>query len=165
MEWVPKTLGIAINDLASDLPVDIAVGDFVHLVVPLKSLMAMRSIKPDFNGIVEFCESHGIETVAVFCREVENEISTIHVRDFCPAVGVNESAAAGTTNAALTSYLIRHKIVQADLRGKIMVYAEQGIEIDRPSSILSMARLSQDRILQLQVGGIATRVIDGQVYL
>ena len=164
-EWVPNTLGVSINDLASDLPVEIAVGDFIHLVVPLKSLVAMRSITPDFNGIVEFCDSYGIETVAVFCREVENEISTIHVRDFCPAVGVNESAAAGTTNAALTSYLIRHNILQADTSGKIMIHAEQGIEIDRPSLIQSIATLSQDKISRLQVGGIATRVLDGHVYL
>ncbi len=164
-EWLSDTLGITLDDLASDLPLEIASGDFIHMVVPLKGLAAMRSITPNFNNMVEFCNRHGIETIAVFCREVENAMSTIHVRDFCPAVGVNESAGAGTTNAALTSYLIRHKIVHANINREVVVHAEQGIEIERPSSILSIATVRHDKITHLKVGGVATRVMDGQVYL
>ena len=88
----------------------------------------------------------------------------IHVRDFCPAVGVSESAAAGTTNAALTGYLIRHRVV-ANATKMVTVKAEQGIELGRPSSIQSIATLDENQISRLQVGGIATRVLDGNIYL
>jgi len=135
-----------------------------HLVVPLSGLDAMRAIKPNFSGMIEFCHAYGIETIAVFCTEVENTQNTIHVRDFCPTVGVSESAAAGTTNAALTSYLVRHDLVPTN-QEVITVYAEQGIELGRPSSIQSIVTLSAETILRLQVGGVATRVMDGQVYL
>jgi trans-2,3-dihydro-3-hydroxyanthranilate isomerase len=159
-----KVLGLTADALSVELPLETARGDFIHLVVPLSGLDAMRAIKPDFSAMIEFCHAYGIETIAVFCTEVENAQNTIHVRDFCPAVGVSESAAAGTTNAALTSYLVRHDLVPTN-QEVITVYTEQGIELERPSSIQSTVTLSAETILRLQVGGVATRVMDGQVYL
>ena len=159
-----NVLGLTADALSVELPLETARGDFIHLVVPLSGLDAMRAIKPNFSEMIEFCHAYGIETIAVFCTEVENAQNTIHVRDFCPAVGVSESAAAGTTNAALTSYLVRHDLVPTN-QEVITVFAEQGIELGRPSSIQSKVTLSGNSILRLQVGGVATRVIDGQVYL
>ena len=130
-----------------------------------EDLAAMRKVAPDFGGLVQFCRDHGIETVALFCTEVERPEGTLHVRDFCPAVGVAESAAAGTTNAALTSYLVRHGIVHADSDGRIVVQAEQGHEIGRPSSIRSIVSMEGADITRLQVGGVATKVAEGQLHL
>ena len=124
----------------------------------------MRAIKPDFSGMIEFCHAYGIETIAVFCTEVEDTQNRIHVRDFCPAVGVSESAAAGTTNAALTSYLVRHGLVPID-QDIITVNAEQGLELGRPSSIQSIVTLTNQTIQRLQVGGFATKVLEGQAFL
>ncbi len=154
-------LGIPVTGLAPDLPMETACADFVHLVVPMRNLDAMRDVTPDFRGLVAFCHDHGIETVALFSTEVENPGSTLHVRDFCPAVGVTESAAAGTTDAALAGYLIRHRIAVADAYGRVDVRAEQGIEIGRASTIVSHARLEGDVIAHLEVGGAATRVAEG----
>ena len=103
--------------------------------------------------------------MAIFCTEVEFELNTIHVRDFCPAVGVAESAAAGTTNGALSSYLIRHEIVQENGDSQFIVLAEQGHEIGRPSSIRSVVTAQNGCIERLQVGGVATKVLDGHLYL
>jgi PhzF family phenazine biosynthesis protein len=115
--------------------------------------------------MVQFCHTHGIETIAVFCLDCEDPDKQLHVRDFCPAVGVSESAAAGTTNAALTSYLLRHSQVKVD-SGCCTVNAEQGIELGRPSSIQSQVTLTSDGgIARLQVGGIATRVFQGEIFI
>jgi PhzF family phenazine biosynthesis protein len=159
-----QSLGLDSGSLCRDLPLEKARGDFIHLVVPLSGLDAMARIKPDFEAIVSFCHLHGIETVALFCTEVDNPGNTLHVRDFCPAVGVSESAAAGTTNAALASYLVRHRLVPLNRR-RITVIAEQGIELGRPSSIQSNVTLVDGKIVRLQVGGVATRVMDGRLYL
>ena len=125
----------------------------------------MRRIKPRFEGIIQFCQEHKLDTVAVFCSEVERPGYTLHVRDFCPAVGVPESAAAGTTNAALAAYLVRHEIVKENSDGQIVIEAEQGHEISRPSSIRSVVAIDDGSIARLQIGGVATKVMDGQLYL
>jgi len=154
-------LGIATNDYHQSLPVETAAGDFVHLVVPVRDLAMMAAIKADFSGIAQYCRANGIETVVCFCLQAEQSDHDIHVRDFCPAVGVPESAAAGTTNAALTSYLIRHGMVTPDEAGKIDIKAEQGIEINRPSSLRSIVTMKGKKIERLQIGGVASKVIEG----
>ncbi len=165
VEELSSLLGLHKEDYRQEWPLETASGDFVHLVVPVKDLAAMRRINPDFGGLIRFCHEYGIQTVAVFCTEVERPDHTLHVRDFCPAVGVSESAAAGTTNGALASYLIRHGIVRENGDGRIVVQAEQGYEIERPSSIRSVVSMNGDTITRLQVGGVATKVVDGQLYL
>lgn len=158
-------LGLDTDALSSRLPVETARGDFIHLVLPLTGLDAMRAIRPDFSAMVEYCHAHGIETIAVFCLDTEDPQKQLHVRDFCPAVGVSESAAAGTTNAALTSYLVRHSLVNNDTRA-YEVNAEQGIELGRPSSIRSQVTVDDvGNIVRLQVGGIATCVFQGEIFL
>ena len=165
LERLAHLLGLESGDFAAGRPVETAVGDFVHLVVPLRNLAAMRKAAPDFAGLTSFCRDHGLETVSLFSSEVERPGSTLHVRDFCPAVGVAESAAAGTTNAALAGYLIRHGLVRPNGDGRIEIQAEQGHEIGRPSTIRTLADLDGDAIVSLQVGGVATKVVDGLLHL
>jgi len=160
-------LGLSEEDFYPGRPLEMASGDFVHLIVPLRGLDSMARITPDFRGLVHFCKQHGLQTIAVFCTEVEGRGgSDVHMRDFCPAVGVPESAGAGTTNAALATYLIRHGILQTtEENEKINVQAEQGIELERPGSIRSVVTMSGDSISRLQVGGVASKVLDGTLYL
>jgi len=165
LERLAVLLGLRMQDYRQEYPVETATGDFVHLVVPVSSLPAVRRINPHFEGLTQFCQEHEIDTVAVFCTEVERPGNTMHVRDFCPAVGVSESAAAGTTNAALTAYLVRNGVVRENGDGQIVILSEQGHEIDRPSSLRSVVSMNGDSIARLQVGGVATRVLDGQLYL
>lgn len=165
MAALTRLLGIGLDDLHPALRPETARGDFVHLVLPVAGLDAMRRIAPDFGGLTRYCIDNGIETVATFCLEVERPDNRLHVRDFCPAVGVAESAAAGTTNSALTSYLIRHGQATPDGDGQIALQAEQGHEIGRPSTIRSAVTMDGERIARLQVGGVATKLIDGQLHL
>ncbi len=85
------------------------------------------------------------------------------MRDFCPAVGVPESAAAGTTNGALTSYLVNHRLFCDDGSGKIELTSEQGLEMGRPSTLYSVASLRHGEVERLQVGGVATKIVEGQL--
>ena len=160
-----RLLGLEPDTLGRDHPLETACGDFVHLVVPLPDLDVMQRVTPDFPGIVALCRDHTIETVALFTSETLDPDSTLHVRDFCPAVGVAESAGAGTTNAALAGYLIRHRIVSPDPGGRVHVRAEQGIEIGRASRIVSCAVVEDDTIASLEVGGMATKTVDGLLHL
>ena len=47
-----NVLGLTADALSAKLPLETARGDFIHLVVPLSGLDAMRAIKPDFSGMV-----------------------------------------------------------------------------------------------------------------
>jgi len=162
------SLGLSPDLLRADLPVAVARGDFVHLAVPVKGLEAMSAIEPNFPTIVGFCHEHDIETVTVFCRETVNPDRHLHVRDFCPAVGVPESAAAGTTNAALACYLCQYDRLLEGVDTGIEISAEQGLELGRPSKINS--RIDKNpgtghMIAKLQVGGMATQILSGEIVI
>lgn len=165
LEYLMNLLGLKKQDCNDLWPVETANGDFVHLILPLKNLAVMQRIEPNFTGLTQLWHDYGIQTIAVFCTETEHPESTLHVRDFCPAVGVFESAAAGTTNSALTSYLVRHGIVQQNKDNQIKIKAEQGCEMGRTSSIHSIVTMQGKRISRIQVGGVASKIVDGSLYL
>ena len=154
-------LGIGFSEISRDLAPEIASGDFVHLCLPMRDVKAMQDLSPDFEALSKFCLSNGLETVATFCNAVVDKSCDLHVRDFCPAVGVAESAAAGTTNAALSSYFFRHGLIKSDKDGTIQIRAEQGIELGRPSQVSTRIEENNGSIKRLQVGGLASCILDG----
>lgn len=158
MADLARHLGLEAPAFDPALPVEVAHGDFVHLVVPMADLSAMAAVRPDFAGLTAFCHAHGLETVALVCRDTVDPAADLHVRDFCPAVGVAESAAAGTTNAAVTAYLVRHGQIAP---GPFHLVAEQGLELGRPSRVQSTGIVGPNGLRDLSVGGVATRIARG----
>ena len=165
MEELARLLGVSAPAFSTQLPAQVASADFLHLCLPMRDLAAIRSLSPDFAGLAAFCVANGLETVAAFTTEVENPDCHLHVRDFCPAVGVDESAAAGTTNAALAAYLFGNGIAVSDSKGHLALLAEQGIELGRPSRVTTRMETTHGQITRLQVGGVAAPVIEGQLHI
>jgi trans-2,3-dihydro-3-hydroxyanthranilate isomerase len=79
----------------------------------------------------------------------------LHVRVFCPDIGVPEDPATGSANAALCGYLARR--ANAD-DGTLRWRVEQGIEMGRPSALTVEADLHDGRIEAIRVGGGAVSV-------
>lgn len=158
-------LGLKQSDISDTHPVTTALGDFVHMIVPINSLTAIQSIQPDFNAITAYCHENGIETLACFSAEAAQAGYDFHVRDFCPAVGVPESAAAGTTNAALATYWYHHGWLATNGTGLDTIKVEQGMELGRPSAIHTTLHSKGGEITRIQVGGVARKVIEGHFQL
>jgi trans-2,3-dihydro-3-hydroxyanthranilate isomerase len=158
-------LGISRRQFADTPPVELSRSDFVHLIVPLRNSEAMRAIKPDFGALASICQTNGIGTIAVLTTETVHPSSTIHCREFAPALGTPEAPASGTTNRALACYLLRHGLLDRALEGKQVVVAEQGYEMGRPSEIRTELMLKNGAITELRVGGVATKSMQGQFFL
>ena len=156
-------LGVSRGDFSKTTPLAVARADFIHLCLPMAGLTEIGKITPDFAALAEFCRENGLETVAAYTTETVDASNDIHVRDFCPAVGVSESAAAGTTNAALAACLMDKRQLQPISDGRYQVRAEQGIELGRPSQITSHIEANNGEVRRLQVGGIASRVMVGYI--
>ena len=163
IDRLARILGLDRADLA-DLPLERASANFVHLIVPLADQSALAGLAPDFAALRAFCREAGYETTVAFSRQTHNPACTVSVRDFCPAVGVAESAAAGTSNAALAAYLLRHALAEIS-DGPTTITAEQGLQIDRPSRIRTVATIKDGKISRLQVGGSAIKIAEGTLFL
>ncbi len=148
-----------------DLPLEIGSTGLRHLFVPIIDLATMTAMAPDFAALASLSEDLSVSTVMAFSLETEDPANSAHCRDFCPAVGVNEVPASGTTNSALAGYLVGNGLVgPADGRAALTVLTEQGIEIGRPSIIRSEISLESGEISAVRVGGSATLTADGVVY-
>ena len=155
-------LGVGVDAFAPQSPLEITRSEFTHLIAPIRDLDAMRAMRPNFTGIADFSRRHHLDTVAVFTLDTIDSESTLHCREFCPAVGTPEAPASGTTNRALACYLVRHSLVEAR-DGELVVIAEQGYEMGRPSRIRSELTLVGGQVQSIRVGGLATKTLEGRL--
>ncbi len=153
-----SALGLAQSAIGTRAPVGIADAGLKHICVHLADLSAVQGLTPDFQKLGDVCRASDVHTVACFSMEAEDAGNTLHIRDFCPALGVDEVPASGTTNAALTGYLLQHGFIPSQSQ---KVLAEQGSELGRPSLICSQIMVQNGEIEELWVGGQAVASIQG----
>lgn len=152
-------LGLSATGLHDHLPMERSLADFRHLVVPVVSLEELASIAPDFAAVKRFCLANDLDSIAVLTPDGAR--ADYGCREFCPAVGVDESPAAGTTNSALGVYLHRHDA----LGGRSAIVAHQGVELGRPSEIHVELGMRDGTVGHVSVGGFATRSLTGRLAL
>ncbi|MCZ6723247.1 MAG: PhzF family phenazine biosynthesis protein [Gammaproteobacteria bacterium] len=158
-------LGVDEQAFNADLPVKLTRSDFTHLIVPIRNLVSIQHVRPDFIALTAFCRKMQVDTVALFTTETLMPESSIHCRDFCPAVGTPEASATGTTNRALACYLVQQGLLDAKTGTRHTVIAEQGYEMGRPSQIRIEMTIQDGQPVGIMVGGVATKSIEGIFYL
>ena len=159
-----EALGIDTESLSVDLPPEIVATSTRHLFIPVCSLKAIQTMKPDFSQIEALSRSLDVLTVDTLSLETIDPECVVHSRDFCPIVGTPEAAASGTTNSALSCYLVKHGMPSSDQTVPRLM-AEQGFEMGRPSRIHTEVTVSNGAILGVRVGGKATLSLEGRVRL
>jgi len=150
---VAGSLGIGLDSLAPDLPVQIVSTGLRDIIVPIKSLRELSSIRPDLDKIAEISKKHGAVGYHAFSLETKYK-STAHCRNLAPLYGIPEEAATGTSSGALACYLFKHgKITEEQAQGLVF---EQGYGMRRPSEILVRLEFGNKDITGVHVGGKAT---------
>jgi len=157
---IARALGItkaAITE--SRFPVQVVSTGLPVIIVPIRTLTAVRSIVPDVAAIAELSQQYGANGMMVFSTMTVEQSSTVHTRMFAPLIGIVEDPATGSASGALGAYLVQHGVV--DIRPETEITAEQGYEIDRPSRILIQVNSDDDAIQGVMVGGEAVMVVEG----
>jgi len=142
-------LRVPVTALETRAPVQAADAGLKHLFVHFESVADVIALKPDFAKLKAVSQEQGVQTIGCFAMTAQGDV---YIRDFCPAVGVDEVPASGTTNGALAGYLVAHGFI-APQSGQII--AEQGSEIGRPSRIISQISVENGQLTDLWIGGQA----------
>ena len=149
---VAGSLGIGLDSLAPDMPVQIVSTGLRDIIVPIISLRELSSIKPDLDKIADISKKHGAVGYHAFSLETKHK-STAHCRNLAPLYGIPEEAATGTSSGALACYLFKHgKITEEQAQGLVF---EQGYGMRRPSEILVRLEFGNKDITGVHVGGRA----------
>jgi len=129
------------------------------IIVPVRTLTAVKSIVPNTSAINDLCAKHGANGLMVFTTITVEALSSVHTSMFASPIGVVEDPATGSASGALGAYLVQHGAVE--VRPVTEITAEQGYEIDRPSRIFIEVESEDDAIQTVKVGGQAVMLIEG----
>lgn len=155
-----EIMGIDAEDIGLDgfnlIPEAVSTG-VTDIMLPVKSLSALKAINPDYAKLTEYSNKLNIIGVHAFTLETEEEASTLACRNFGPAAGIDEESATGTSNGALGAYLVKNDVLKFE--DNITIICEQGYYMNRPSKIIVRLEGSKND-LTVKVGGKAVIVIE-----
>lgn len=155
-EKVASLLGLSMDCLDSDLPLETGSTGLKPLFVPVLNKSSMMALVPDFEGLRELSESLGVESIVVHSMDTGDPEINVRVRDLWPAIGVNEEPASGTTNGAVGSYLVKHGKIPTDKNGNASIVSYQGLEMGKPSKLHTQIHVDGHGIIDsVKVGGSA----------
>ena len=135
-------LGLAVEEVRSDVPIQVGSSGVSFLFVPLANMKAVRRARPPV----------GLDaSVYIFAMSAERSGSHVHGRMFAGGLGVGEDPATGSAQGPLGAYLVAHELVQAAPTTRIR--SEQGFEIGRPSILDIEVDRAGAAITAVRVGG------------
>jgi trans-2,3-dihydro-3-hydroxyanthranilate isomerase len=158
-EPIAAALGIGTRDLDPVLPVQQMSAGTAALIVPLRSLDALRRSRLDLAAFAPLAAAGFPPLVYLFCRETHRSENQLCARFFFDAHGVREDPATGNGAAFLGKYLLE----QGYLGGSdLSLRIEQGHELRRPSLVMLRARrLGGEQ--SIRVGGAVVPVFEGEL--
>ncbi len=155
---VAPLVGLKVDDIESDLPVEVVSTGSAFAILPLKSLAAMRSLRMNFAGIREFLPSGGPRNFYCVTRQTEDPKARLHAR----LVNVGgEDPATGSAAGCAAAWMVKNGVAKPDEQAQI----EQGAEVFRQGRIFVRAARDGQRVVNVRVGGHAVEVIRGDYSL
>ena len=155
---VARVLDLEVNDLDDRFPVQEVSTGLPAIIVPLKSLGALRRCNADRRRYLELAGSG--KNLYVFCPESHGDnAGEMSARMFADDLGFAEDPATGSAAGCLAGYLVEHRYFGTD---SIEVRVEQGYEVGRPS--LLYLRAARDGVeTSVHVGGKVQMVARGEL--
>jgi trans-2,3-dihydro-3-hydroxyanthranilate isomerase len=157
-EAVAPLIGLPVDAIADDVPIQAVSTGVAFVILPLRTLQAVRSVRMNFPAIAELLAKTNRRSFFLVTREVEDQGARLHAR-YPFARG--EDPATGSAGGCACAWMVRHGVARPDEQ----VIIEQGLEIQRPSQLFVRAGRDAERVTNVRVGGFAVKVMDGEYAL
>ncbi|WP_245210406.1 PhzF family phenazine biosynthesis protein [Sedimentibacter acidaminivorans] len=128
------------------------------IMMPVKNEGELAKINPEFEALSKLSEKYKV--VGVHAFTVNTKDGAVHCRNFAPLYDIDEEAATGTSNGALTFYLYKNGLLN---EGTDNIFI-QGEAMNRPSRIMSKLSFIDGNV-KIQVGGMASILACGEIRL
>lgn len=174
-EEIASELGIPLDDLDPSVPVQEITTGLPYIIVPLKSLAAMETLKLEFNAFQAFLEKRkkyrtnsptGHSTsLFFFTKETYHIDNQFNTRMLLIENGrISEDAATGSANGCFLAYLLKHQ------NAPIKATVEQGFQMQRPSFIYLDGHViarneATEGVYNINVGGKTQLIAEGVWYV
>jgi trans-2,3-dihydro-3-hydroxyanthranilate isomerase len=148
----PSELGL----VAESLDPQVVSTGAMHLLVPVRSLAALESIRVDAEKLIALASPLGCHGCYLFSLETREPGSAAHARAFFPGIGISEDPATGSAAGPLAALLASRGLIPEGAWAVI----EQGDVMARPSRIEARVRGGQ-----IEVAGRSVIVAEGTLFL
>ncbi len=128
------------------------------IMMPVVTQADLEAIEPDFKALSDLSAAY--EVVGVHAFTLDGDDATCHVRNFAPLYDIDEEAATGTSNGALTYYGYLNGFVKSGDDCKFI----QGEKMERPSAIVSHIETDENGCL-IRVGGRGVMLAEGEIHI
>jgi trans-2,3-dihydro-3-hydroxyanthranilate isomerase len=162
VEQAAACLSLAPGDVKTDLhpPQVISVG-LAFLAVELASREALRRARPDAAAFAKTFPCDGSDAVYFYTRDVPEgeKPCELQARMFHPgASGLSEDPATGSATAACAALLAD---LDASADGELSLKIGQGVDMGRPSLLLTRVRKQNGAVASIHVGGSCVQMMEG----
>jgi len=157
-EDVARAAGLAVDDIAADLPIQTVNTGNGFAIVPLKSLAVLQKLAPAWPNMKQYLEKTSAKFFYFVSREAVNPEARLQSR----MIFYNgEDPATGSAAGPCAAWAVQYGVVPPDEQALM----EQGVEMKRRSRIFFSAGRKGDKIVNVRVGGHVVEVVRGEVFL
>jgi trans-2,3-dihydro-3-hydroxyanthranilate isomerase len=153
---VVRASGLLDGDIDPSLPIQTVSTGLLYTIVPLSGLEVARRLQVDMKSSSEYLERSGGKFFYFVSRETVDPSARLHARMMFYG---GEDPATGSAAGCAAAWMVNHGVAKSDEQ----VLIEQGIEMLRPSRIFVRASLSDNKVVNVRVGGNVVEVLRGEV--
>lgn len=155
---VAAAIGLSVEELAPELPVQTVSTGMPFCIVPLKSLETAARLQIPQSTARAYLERSDAKFFYCITRAASGSGADWHAR---MQFYNGEDPATGSASGCAIAYLVRHGAVP----GGKQIVIEQGVEIGRPSRIHASATLEDGGVKKVFAGGRTIPVANGRFFL
>lgn len=167
---IAKLLHLPEDAIDEDYPIEWVSTGLPYVIIPLRSLDAMRAVRVDAESCLTWLLRHNLyktnsvdqltSAFYLFCPETYSPVNQLSARMFCLENGAMvEDPATGSAASCLLAYLLKNRFLNQET---VRLRIEQGYECHRPSLLELDGQLLPDGTYSLRIGGQVQFVARGE---
>jgi trans-2,3-dihydro-3-hydroxyanthranilate isomerase len=157
-EDIARAAGLAVDDIAGDLPIQTVSTGNAFAIVPVKSLAVLQKLSPTWANMQAYLDKSDAKFFYFVSRETVNPEAKLQSR----MIFYNgEDPATGSAAGPCAAWAVQYGVVPADQQ----VLMEQGVEMKRRGRIFFSAGRNGGKIVNVRVGGHVAEVARGEFIL
>jgi len=157
-EDVAWAAGLAVDDIAADLPIQTVSTGNAFAIVPVKSLAVLQALAPTWANMKAYLDKSDAKFFYFVSRETVNPDARLQSR----MIFYNgEDPATGSAAGPCAAWAVQYSVVPPDEQALM----EQGVEMKRRSRIFFSAGRNGGKTVNVRVGGHVVEVVRGEVFL
>lgn len=155
-EDVARAAGLALSDIADDVPIQTVSTGNAFVMVPLASLRVLQELAPTWPQMHAYLQ----KTDAKFCYFVSRQAQSPEARLQARMIFYRgEDPATGSAAGPCAAWAVQYGIIKPDEQ----ILIEQGVEMKRRSRIYVAAGKKDYKVVNIRVAGHAVEVARGEL--